>query len=220
VFAVREDPCDSPAYSCLTSWVGGGLTIEPLVFDRSAQAVRHAGDGRDLSEEIEWAVSGQQVVHSGVVASLDSLVDRFYDARHLFAFDPGAAGDAIRRGIYEGYPERFAGNVRAAWRDGVPRARYVHNAIGLSADGLVIVQREGTVEEIGSALKAAGASDGLILDNGGSVACWAWWANDYAGGLISPTVDYRPPGTSAIAFVLKGPMRTNPPSGSVSPTVV
>ena len=46
----------------------------------------------------------------------------------------------------------------------------------------------------------------MILDNGGSVACWVWWANLYAGGIVSPTVDYRPPGTSAIAFVLKGPV--------------
>ena len=40
------------------------------------------------------------------------------------------------------------------------------------------------------------------------------------GLLISPTVDYRPPGTSAIAFVLKGPVRTNAPGGSVSYSVV
>ena len=73
------------------------------------------------------------------------------------------------------------------------RARYVHNAVGVSADGLFIVQREGTVEEIGDALKSAGATAGLIVDNGGSVACWVWWANLYAGGIISPTVDYRPP---------------------------
>ena len=46
--------------------------------------------------------------------------------------------------------------------------------------------------------------------------CWAWWANDYAGGIVSPTVDYRPPGTSAIAFVLKGPLNVDLPGGSVS----
>jgi len=79
-----------------------------------------------------------------------------------------------------------------------------------------ILQREGTVEEIGLALKEAGAVDGIILDNGGSVACWVWWANNYAGGVVSPTVDYRPPGTSAIAFVLKGPLNVDLPGGSVS----
>ena len=83
-----------------------------------------------------------------------------------------------------------------------------------------MVQREGTVEEIGAALLDAGASDGLLLDNGGSIACWVWWANDYAGGLVSPTVDYRPAGTSAIAFALKGRARVDVPGGSVSFTVL
>jgi hypothetical protein len=109
--------------------------------------------------------------------------------------------------------------VEQAWVTGVPRARYVHNAIGLSADAVHIVQREGTVEEIGAALRDAGAEDGLILDNGGRVACWGWWVNDYAGGLVSPTVDYRPEGTSALAFVLKGPAELDLPGGSVSPSV-
>ena len=220
VFAVREDPCNQAAYACLTAWRDGSIGIEPLVFDLQTQTVRD-GEGRDLRDAVEWATSGQQVLRLGTVAALDTLVDRFYDVRHLFAFDPRSAeGDGIRLRIYEGYPERFRDNVRAAWRDGVPRARYVHNAIGLNADALFIVQREGTVEEIGQALKDAGAVDGLILDNGGSVACWAWWVNDYAGGLISSTVDYRPPGTSAIAFVLTGPTRTNLPGGSVSFTAL
>jgi hypothetical protein len=64
------------------------------------------------------------------------------------------------------------------------------------------------------ALKTAGARDGLILDNGGSIICWAWWVNEYAGGVISPTIGYRAPGTSAIAFVLKGPLRPRLPAGS------
>ena len=41
-----------------------------------------------------------------------------------------------------------------------------------------------------------------------------------SGGLVSPTVDYRPDGTSAIAFVLKGRPRVDLPGGSVSPTVL
>ena len=98
----------------------------------------------------------------------------------------------------------------------MPRARYFHSALGLSAREVVVLQREGTIEEIGAALRDAGADDGLILDNGGSVACWVWWANNYAGGVVSPTVDYRPPGTSAIAFVLKGPLNVDLPGGSVS----
>ena len=60
----------------------------------------------------------------------------------------------------------------------------------------------------------------MILDNGGSVVCWVWWANAYRGGIISPTVDYRPPGTSAIVFELKGPVNVEMPGGSVSYSTV
>ncbi len=45
-------------------------------------------------------------------------------------------------------------------------------------------------------------------------------ANNCAGGLVSPTVDYRPEGTSAIAFVLKGRALVDVPGGSVSCSVL
>ena len=78
------------------------------------------------------------------------------------------AGERIRQEIYAGYPAAFAANVQRAWRErGVPRARYVHNAVGVNATEVIVVQREGTIEEIGQALVDAGAADGVILDNGG-----------------------------------------------------
>ena len=192
--------------------------IEDLWFDFKADRIHDAGSGRDLSDEIEWATFGQRVLRGGRVSGIDDLAGQFYDARHLLAFDHHRdTGERIRQQIYEGFPAAFEGNVRRAWREsGVPRARYVHNAVGLSEHQLVVVQREGTIEEIGEALQDAGAGDGIILDNGGSIVCWVWWANVYAGGIVSPTVDYRPPGTSAIAFLLKGPAGIDMPGGSVS----
>lgn len=163
-----------------------------------------------MGDRIEWATFGQQVLRRGAVARIDDIADQFYDARHVVAFDPRReAGDRIRREIYAGYPAAFRDTILKSWRErGVPRARYFHNAIGLAPDAVIIVQREGTIEEIGAALKSAGAEDDVILDNGGSIACWAWWVNAYAGGLLSTTVDYRPPGTSAIACVLKADANT------------
>jgi hypothetical protein len=221
VFHVREDPCNYPSYSCLTVWRDGRMAIEDLRFDVAADRVHSAHDGRDLSDDIEWATFGQRALRGGRVARVDDIADQFYDIRHVLAFDHHRAeGEQVRCAIYDGYPGTFPGNVRRAWRDlGVPRARYVHSAIGVSPDALVILQREGTIEEIGAELARAGATDGVILENGGSVVCWVWWANAYAGGAISPTVDYRPDGTSAIAFLLKGPARHDLPGGSVSPTV-
>jgi len=221
VFRILEDPADYPAHSCLVSWRDGRLSIEDIRFDFSTGRVHAADDGRALGDEIEWATFGQQVLRDGRVVRLETIIGQFYDARHVLGFDHHReAGERIREAIYREYPHRFAERLLAAWREaGVPRSRYVHNAVGLSREALVIVQREGTIEEIAAALQEQGAEDGLILDNGGSVACWVWWANLYAGGIVSPTVDYRPPGTSAIAFVLKGPVAVDLPGGSVSYSV-
>lgn len=222
LFHIQEDPVDYPSHTCLTVWRSGGVSITDLRFDGATGQVFDAGDGRDLSDEIEWATFGQRVLHQGRVAQIEDIASQFYDIRHVLAFNHHQMqGEEIRHMIYRDYPRGFPDNVRNAWREvGIPRARYFHNAIGLSSDAVVVIQQEGTVEEIGAALKAAGADDGLILDNGGSVVCWVWWANLYAGGTVSTTVDYRPDGTSAIAFVLKGPLMTDLPGGSVSYTVL
>lgn len=221
IFRILEDPFDDRAASYFTVFRNGTLSIEELRLDFSGQRAVRAGDGRDLSDEIEWATTGQRILRHAHPVPLEEIAADFYDIRHVLAFDANREeGERLRQDIYRDYPRAFRDNVLEAWsRRGVPRARYVHNAIGLSADALFVVQREGTIEEIAAVLKDAGADDGLILDNGGSVACWVWWANVYTGGMIAPTVDYRPPGTSAIAFVLKGPINVELPGGSVSYTV-
>ena len=221
ILRIAEDPAAYPVHSCLTAWRDGRLTIEDLRFDLQEQRIYAAVNGHAVSDDVEWATFGQRVLRQGAVARIDEILDQFYDLRHALAFDHHRdAGEAVRQQIYDGYPETFRANAMRAWRDlGVPRARYVHNAIGISPTELIVLQREGTIEEIGEGLLAAGAEDGVILDNGGSVVCWAWWVNLYAGGIVSPTVDYRPPGTSAIAFVLKGPVNVDMPGGSVSYSV-
>ncbi len=218
IFRIAEDPLDYGTYSCLTVWRSGGVSIEDLRFDFERERIADGVDGRDLSDEVEWATFGQRVLRDRRVARVEEIATQFYDIRHVLAFDHRHEdGERIRQRIYDGYPETFRHNVRRAWADdGVPRARYYHNAVGLSADAVIVVQREGTIEEIGAALAAAGADDGVILDNGGSIACWAWWVDDYAGGLISPTIDYRPPASSIVAFLLEGPIKPALPGGSVS----
>ena len=216
-FRIQEDPILWRAASFLTVGRGGGIGIEEFEIDPGQDRLLDR-DGRDASDRIEWATVGQRVVRAGRVVPVDEIAAHFYDVRHVLAFDPRRDdGERIRQETYAGYPSTFAANVQRAWRDrGVPRARYVHNAVGVNANEVIVVQREGTIEELGQALVDAGADDGVILDNGGGVVCWVWWANDYRGGIISPTVDYRPPGTSAIVFELKGPVHVDLPGGSVS----
>ena len=220
VFRILEDPADAGLYSCLVAWRDGTLSIADLRFDYAAGRVHAAGDGRFVGDDIDWATVGQQVLRAGRIVGVEEILGQFYDVRHVLAFDHHRdEGERIRREIYRDYPRGFREKLLQAWKAGVPRARYVHGAIGVSKDAVVILQREGTLEEIAAALRDAGADDGVILDNGGSVACWVWWANQYAGGIVSPTGDYRPPGTSAIAFVLKGAMQVDLPGGSVSYSV-
>ena len=218
IVRIGEDPGPLTSRSCLTVRDGGRISIDDLTFDVGRSRVLAAADGTDVSAEIEWATYGQRILRAGVVSRVEDIIADFYDLRHVLAFDyRHQQGEQIRQQIYEGYPHRFRERALQAWREqGVPRARYFHNAVGLSPTEVIVLQREGTIEEIGATLRDAGADDGVILDNGGSVVCWVWWANDYRGGVISPTVDYRPPGTSAIAFVLEGPLNIDLPGGSVS----
>jgi hypothetical protein len=215
----RREPAKRPASERVGEFEGRrpAIKIEELEIDPAQDRLLDR-DGRDACDRIEWATVGQRVVRAGRVTPIDEIAAHFYDVRHVLAFDARRdEGERIRQETYDGYPATVAANVQRAWRDrGVPRARYVHNAVGVNANEVIVVQREGTIEEIGQALLDAGAEDGVILDNGGSVVCWVWWANDYRGGIISPTVDYRPPGTSAIVFELKGPVKVDLPVGSVS----
>ena len=176
--------------------------------------------GRDLSDEIEWATFGQRIVRGGRATPIEEIVAPVLRRapRPRVRSRIATAGEGIAREIYAGYPEDVRGQ-RAAAPGASAACRVRATSTTRSAcrrTAVIVLQREGTIEEIAAALIAAGAEDGLILDNGGSVACWVWWANDYAGGIVSPTVDYRPPGTSAIVFVLKGPVKVELPGGSVS----
>jgi hypothetical protein len=161
------------------------------------------------------------VLREGQVVPIEGIIDQFYDIRHVLAFDRNSSpGRHIEAEIYEGYPEQFQKNALRALREkGVPRNRYLHNAVGLSDESVFILQRDGTAEEIAHWLKEARARDGIILDNGGSVFCWAWWPYP-AGGYVFTAPDFRSPSSAVIAFVLRGPANTNLPGGSVSFSVI
>lgn len=221
LFHVQGDPLAYPTYSCLVAGPGGGLTIEDLRFDPLGARVYRAADGCDLTDSVAWATFGQRVLRTGRVVSVADIVEQFYDIRHVLAYDVRRPdGKRVEEAVFQGYPERFREQaLRALWEHGVPRNRYLHNSIGLSRDTVILLQREGTPEEIGHWLREAGAEDGILLDNGGSVACWGSWVYP-SGGIVFAAPDYRPLATSVLAFVLKGPVRADLPGGSVSFTVV
>jgi len=213
LFHVRGDPLNYPSYSCLVRHQDGRLAIRSLCFEKERVLEGHT----DITEEVTWCVYANWVLRDGKVINVEEIIDQFYDIRHVLAFDrEHPLGRQIEAEIYEGYPEGFRENVLRVWREkGIPRNRFLHNCLGLSEDSVIILQREGTIEEVAHWLREAGAKDGLILDNGASVFCWAWWLYP-KGGFLFTAPDYRPPASAVIAFVLKGPAVTNLPSGSVS----
>jgi hypothetical protein len=100
------------------------IATDDLRFDIATERLLDSRD-LDLSDDVDWAISGQRIVRRGAAVPIAETIDRFYDIRHVLAFDAGAAGDAIRRSIYAGYAARFGANVREAWMTKrVPRALF------------------------------------------------------------------------------------------------
>ena len=238
-FHLKGDPVREDPYSCLVWYEGGVLSIEPIRFKREGDAFLpyRASDEEPLVDKIVWCTFGQQVLRRGELVPIEEIIDRFYDIRHVLWFPTHATkegacpeGEGELRSIYEDYPEGFKKKALEELQAGRPRSRYLHNAVGIGKAEIIILQRHGTVEEIGHWLREEGAEDGIILDNGGSVFTWAWWAfRDQitvgkkkvvrTGNVIFCAPDWRPPTISLIAFVLKGPPRHEEPPGSVAFTV-
>lgn len=233
--SVREDP-----YSCLVWYEEGVLSIEPILFKREGDAFlpHRASDGEPLKDKIVWCTFGQQVLRGGKLVPIKEIIDQFYDIRHVLWFpthvtETGTCPEAERdlAPIYKDYPNGFKDKALAELRAGRPRSRYLHNAVGIGERKIIILQRHGTVEEIGHWLREAGAEGGLILDNGGSVFTWAWWAvrdeikvGDKkllrTGNVIFSAPDWRPPTISLIAFVLQGPPRHVEPPRAIAMAMV
>lgn len=172
---------------------------------------------RDITEEIEWCVFANCVLRRGRAIPVEEMADQFYDMAHLAAADRGTErGKQIWEALYHGFDLRPRGEIVAALRRlRVPRNRYLHNAVGLAPARVTLLQREGTVEEMAQWLREAGAEDGFILDNGGSVFCWAWWIGE-KGGYLFRAPDFREPSSAVLAFLLRGAPYTDLPPGSVS----
>jgi hypothetical protein len=216
LFHVKGDPLNYNSYSCLTKYKDGQISIRCLRVKNDSVIENE----KDITDKLTWCVYGNQVLRNGQIVPIEEIIDQFYDIRHVLAFDRNSdPGRQIEADIFKGYPELFRKNALRALHEGVPRNRFLHNGLGLSDDSLIILQREGTIEEVAHRFKEAGANDAIILDNGASVFFWVWWLYP-KGGFLFSAPDFRPPCSAVVAFVLKGPAATYLPEGSVSFTVV
>ena len=167
--------------------------------------------------DLQWFTFGQQILKNGKIVAIQKIMEQFYDVRHVFALDLNR-DQTILNQVYCAYPENYKMELLKLWDQGIPRSRNLHSAIGLSDDKAFILQRFGTIEEIACWIKEAGARDAIILDNSGSVGCWAWWVQNAKtkGGYIYSAPDFRPNASSVIAFVLHGPTHINEIPGATS----
>jgi hypothetical protein len=76
-----DEPITKRAYNCLVKWKDKRVTIE--------EGVRFTPDGRVLvanefrQDDVEFAVSGKQVIRDGRPVNLPSIAHQFADIRHL-----------------------------------------------------------------------------------------------------------------------------------------
>jgi hypothetical protein len=238
-FHLQNEQITERVYSCLTCKKPSkglnssvDLSIDRIKFQQNegnCKPVQSSGS-QDIADEVMWCTYGQQVLRKGQLVDVEELIDQFYDIRHVFFF-PTPWHQKELSSMYKDYPRSFRDNALHELRSGRPRSRYLHNAVGIGSGNIVLLQRHGTIEEIGQWLQEAGAEDGLILDNGGSVFTWAWWPlRDIikvgenklriTGNVIFNAPDWRPQSISLIAFALKGQPRYEEPGGAVAMAMV
>ncbi len=221
-FALPGEVLQNRTYTCLVWWRDRRLSVEELRL--AADGAVAGASGEDLGEQIEWATYGSPVLRHGRVPRIEDTIHEFYDLRHVLAYDENVPADADDMWeLWRRYPDGYREKMLAALGSGKPRSRYIHNCVGLAEDGVIILQRHGTLEEIGHWARQAGARDAVILDNGGSVFTWAWWPyretlgeHRITGGYIHQAPDFRPASVSVLAFVLNGPVAYGERRGAVA----
>lgn len=112
VFHIKEEPFLYDYYSCLVRQ-NNGLVIRDLNFKKPENG-KHASCkalDNDSAKKPIWAVFGQQILKNGKVVSIEQIIDRFYDIRHVFAY---LKDDPIENMIYDDYPDSFCKNALKA----------------------------------------------------------------------------------------------------------
>jgi hypothetical protein len=230
VLHLLPEPIDQRAYGSLCVCRGGHVSIRTLRFHGGCIA---EANGEDLADKLAWCTSGMRILETGRIRQFEELVEDAYDVRHLLALDPMRLdGRKIIDHIYGAGAtldwDGLKSRVVEQWRAGVPRSRYVHSCVGVALHSVFLLLAEGTPEQLAQRLHDQGCSDALILDQGGSAGLWAWWmtrsqdtgGRSPHGGFLLTSPDYRPNGTSIIAFVLGGPVQVCLPPASAAPSIV
>jgi hypothetical protein len=158
---------------------------------RAYYGIAHLGDGRlrglalhfdrPIPEEIQFWSAGVPVLWDGRVLTPEEMAPEAGDFCHLWDLrvyegEGHRAEDVTRfdrlKAVFDRHlhaPAAEAGRAILREARGLEReSAYLHNAVGVGADALVIVLANGPLEFIGETARQAGATHAVVMDNGGS----------------------------------------------------
>ena len=151
-----------------------------------------------IPTDIRAFVGGIPVLWDREVCTLETMAPEVSDPPHLWRLrtttDRGELVDNTARmqSITEVFKANLYNSAEAASRavckaaEGLEReADYLHNVLGVTDDGsVVMVMATGTLEHLGELAQKAGASHAICIDNGGSCA----WLLRPAGKPVAPFI--------------------------------
>jgi len=208
----NADKNESLEYSCLCM-KDGRLSIEKVKFI----------GGKPNQDGLTWAVSGQELVWDGnpVKSDLDietRIVPFTYDLRHVWRTkgvseieqDPEwmpIMADCFVENLGKTPTELTQALKLLIEEKGFDFQRechYLHNAIGISRTGeVIIVQRHGKLEDVARTLCDAGSYRAIELDQGGSCSVMLGGTDEFKPGrIIFASHYFRPRGIALLVFKL------------------
>lgn len=71
-------------YTCLVKYSDGNARIESVIFNFLKKRIFSVAGRKDITDEVEFAVYGTQVLRNGELVGLSGIVEQIADVRHLF----------------------------------------------------------------------------------------------------------------------------------------
>jgi hypothetical protein len=145
-----------------------------------------------LNDSINWCASGKALLRDGNPIDIYDIVEQYYDVAHIFPVsnkapeDIDGRTDRIRKGelvqmLYKNYPSQFKNNCIKALKEGLGTGEYYFDIVGVNDDNLMTLHMYGNLKEVASYAKNKGMRDAIIVDEGGSIASWAWYHGPNGG---------------------------------------
>jgi hypothetical protein len=87
LYHLADEPVFKRSYTCIVSWKDGRITVEDLWFARENGNVivlrKTDSTVQDITDEIDFATSGQPLIRQSAALSLEQIAEQWYDTRHL-----------------------------------------------------------------------------------------------------------------------------------------